>query len=786
MDLSSLSESQQQQLQQLHQQFQQHQQERQQEQQQQQYQAAAYDPSQVQATYDPSQYQSYDQSSYYEQPYYQYQQQQQQQQQQQYHQSYYQQPDYTNAYQQQQSQFTQNDSIPIQPPGISAAPEAAAAAVATQQQQVLPVVQQQQQQNSYYPGTVVAGEQQGNPDFPVPTGLNPAAAAAVAALSQLTQFAGTMDAAERAMAGVHERQWQGKNVGYGPGGGPMHMQMPPYMAPHGGYHQGPYPGQRSGRSPFRGGGRRGGGRGNGRGNYGHRPPRTDGSNPQFSGRGRGRGGNRRFPQRAATSHPDTASTGEPASAIEHGDVEESAMVSASAPPSVSVLRPHGKASSNRRQPQIAWCELCRVDCTSLDILEQHKNGKKHKKNLQRFEELQKAGNPLPMPMNVTNSSPAPGVVTNPTDILASAPAPVAASSLTTPGSAPPVASSCLSEPTTTPMPDVQNEQLSLSESKSEVIAQPENVDGDDTNKSEAPQDMSTEVPTDESKMESELQNDMVGQAGGEEGEPTETPGKKRRFDRLDSRKRGMNRKMRGGRGSKRMRTFDRPTWPVEPPKPKEVVPIICDLCNVKCDTPAVFETHLAGKKHISKLKRFEGHQAMFGPVGLQALYPPNPNTQPIFIPQVHQQNMYAPPSSFHQPVAYVPHAQHAATVSESQLEQNPEGDGAHVTWYGSQNEVDPASEGHQGAIMRQEGQLATGNIPENSVARSEEKIVDNPSEASVLPPQENTMTVSEHVAFAKDKSVTVADYRVTTTTMSENVTLSGIDTKIESTSRNEE
>ncbi|KAF5188421.1 hypothetical protein FRX31_021991 [Thalictrum thalictroides] len=580
------------------------------------------------------------------------------------------------------------------------------------------------------------------------------------------------------MAGVQERQWHGKNVGYGPGEGPM--QMPPYMAPpHGGYHQGPYPGQRGGRSPYRGGGRRGGGPfrgGNGRGNFGHRPLRTDRSNPQFSGRARGRGGNRRIPQRVTTSRPETASTGEPASSVEHGDVEESAMVSASVPPSAFASRPPGKASSTRRQPQIAWCELCRVDCTSLDILEQHKNGKKHKKNLQRFEELQKAGNPLPLPMIVTNSSSAPGVVHNPTDIPASAFAP---SAPTTPGSVPPIASSSFSEPTTTPMPDVQNEQPSLSESKSEVIAQAENVDRDETNNSEAPQDMSTEVPTDESKLESESKNDIVGQTEGEEGEPTETPGKKRRFDRLDSRKRGMNRKMRVGRGGKRMRTFDQPTWPVEPPKPKEVVPIICDLCNVKCDTQAVFETHLAGKKHISKLKRFEGHQAMFGPVGLQALYPPNPNTQPIFIPQVHQQNMYAPPSSFHQPVAYVPHAQHAATVSESQVIQNPEGDGAHVTWYGSQNEVDAASEG-------QEGQLAIGNIPENSVTRSEENFVYNPSEASVLPPQESTMTVSEHVAFAKDESITVADYRVTTTT-TENVTFSGLDTKIaESTSRNEE
>ncbi|KAK3224897.1 hypothetical protein Dsin_004759 [Dipteronia sinensis] len=49
----------------------------------------------------------------------------------------------------------------------------------------------------------------------------------------------------------------------------------------------------------------------------------------------------------------------------------------------------GKVMPNRRPLQDAWCELCRVDCTSLEILEQHKNGKRHKKNLQKIEELRK-------------------------------------------------------------------------------------------------------------------------------------------------------------------------------------------------------------------------------------------------------------------------------------------------------------------------------------------------------------------------------------------------------------
>ncbi|KAL5815177.1 hypothetical protein ACOSQ4_025818 [Xanthoceras sorbifolium] len=49
---------------------------------------------------------------------------------------------------------------------------------------------------------------------------------------------------------------------------------------------------------------------------------------------------------------------------------------------------------NQRPPQAVWCELCRVDCTGLEILEQHKNGKRHKKNSQKIEELRKVVTPM--------------------------------------------------------------------------------------------------------------------------------------------------------------------------------------------------------------------------------------------------------------------------------------------------------------------------------------------------------------------------------------------------------
>ncbi|XP_042499535.1 zinc finger protein 385B-like isoform X2 [Macadamia integrifolia] len=36
--------------------------------------------------------------------------------------------------------------------------------------------------------------------------------------------------------------------------------------------------------------------------------------------------------------------------------------------------------------QSAWCEICKIDCNSKDVLDNHKLGKKHKKNLEKLEE----------------------------------------------------------------------------------------------------------------------------------------------------------------------------------------------------------------------------------------------------------------------------------------------------------------------------------------------------------------------------------------------------------------
>ncbi|KAL0007733.1 hypothetical protein SO802_009235 [Lithocarpus litseifolius] len=107
--------------------------------------------------------------------------------------------------------------------------------------------------------------------------------------------------------------------------------------------------------------------------------------------------------------------------------------------------------------------------------------------------------------------------------------------------------------------------------------------------------------------------------------------------------------MRGGRRDKYMRTYEGSRRPVEPPKPKQVVPLICELCNVKCDSQIVFNSHLTGKKHQGNLKWFHGHRALYGEAGLQALYPLNFNAPSkhgqMGLQVVYQPNVNSPSAS---------------------------------------------------------------------------------------------------------------------------------------------
>ncbi|XP_057805543.1 uncharacterized protein LOC131020627 [Salvia miltiorrhiza] len=203
------------------------------------------------------------------------------------------------------------------------------------------------------------------------------------------------------------------------------------------------------------------------------------------------------------------------------------------------LQAPAHSASVSPSPKVVSCELCKVECNTLEVLQQHVNGKKHKKKLKVFEELQ----------NLNKK-----VISG------------------------------------------QADQTPTIELKSEVVSQPDRAEGSGNQQLEQEVLPSQEI-NEESKVAGEKHK-------VEEVEHPEESAKKMRVDHCERIGRGFKHKMRGGKSNRKMRPSDRPKILVQPPKPKEVTPLVCELCNVKCESLAVFQSHLAGKKHKSKAKRF--------------------------------------------------------------------------------------------------------------------------------------------------------------------------------------
>ncbi|KAI4356728.1 hypothetical protein L6164_000723 [Bauhinia variegata] len=294
----------------------------------------------------------------------------------------------------------------------------------------------------------------------------------------------------------------------------------------------------TGQSQYRGGKRFKGG---GRGKFHHH------------GRGRGRGGGRYFPPN--TSGPAISNVVSEQAAAAITSVPQS---SSSVPGQLLLSAPaQVLAAPLRLPPHKAWCEICKVECNTAEILEQHKNGKRHKKNLLVHEELQR--------LKAINRQ--------------------------------------------------QSGQMPTSQLNSAV--QPGNVQESEKN-GHTSENMNSGAPNNNHKNETELQTNTgeTSEVATEEAE--EKPGENFAVGR-----RGFKRKMRGGgRGGKYMRGNDGPRRPVEPPIAKQPIPFICELCNVKCESQVVFDSHLTGKKHLSSLKRVHGPQALYGGGGPQAPHPP--------------------------------------------------------------------------------------------------------------------------------------------------------------------
>lgn len=240
------------------------------------------------------------------------------------------------------------------------------------------------------------------------------------------------------------------------------------------------------------------------------------------------------------------------------------------------------------QPKIsvvAWCDICRADCNSLEILEQHKNGKRHKKTVKKLEEMQaqqRLMGELPVavilsPELVPQSNKAPVPVSGPSNV-----------SVTSEIPAPNVVSAGVFEPNKVPAVSVNTP---TSVPVTAHLAQNQTVAAEPTAGAVPLEIAAAEAqPTDVSKP---------GMDGND------------KFDRRP----GLKRKLtKFGRGGKRLKSFEPVRKPVESPR-------FCTTCNVMCDTQAVFECHLSGRKHVTRVKRFQRPGLVFGPISVYI--PPN-------------------------------------------------------------------------------------------------------------------------------------------------------------------
>lgn len=272
----------------------------------------------------------------------------------------------------------------------------------------------------------------------------------------------------------------------------------------------------------------------------------------------------------------------------------------------------------------AWCDICRVDCNSLEILEQHKNGKRHKKTVQRVEEIQrqhklfaelqaKVMPDMMLPTAVTENA----VVVGEVESVSVAP-----ENITTAA----VLSGKLSEAAKASV-TVDNTPV--------VVVSAAQVD--DVNKTNNLETKPNIVLTAQQGSEAEADRAGEGQlepakVGGAIEAPSSAASVVEELltegsTELPKRHGGMKRKMtKFGRGGKRQKGFE-PVRGRVPERPKER-PRVCTLCNVLCESLVVFESHISGKKHTSKIKRFQGQGTFFGPITVYI--PPNqPSAYPI-------------------------------------------------------------------------------------------------------------------------------------------------------------
>ncbi|KAJ4839823.1 hypothetical protein Tsubulata_010037 [Turnera subulata] len=271
-------------------------------------------------------------------------------------------------------------------------------------------------------------------------------------------------------------------------------------------------------------------RGHGQGHFGHLSSTSGGhSSPFFNRKGGQVGGKHLKPHGASLTQNSAPAPADGAASL----ILPFASMSGHVASQVSAAPPHVP-------PRMAWCDLCKVGCKTEQILEQHKNGKKHKRKLSKCEELQNQNQ-------------------------------------------------LISEYSNLQMPSSVLKLEAVRSEKSLASKEAENL----------PETVACQAVSSSNMDETDPQRGTAMKSEVSVCESDQEPANKLKCQ-FEKRGRGVKRKKSGAAGRKHARTDVGPSGPADNAKSKEVTPFICELCNVRCESQTGFDHHLAGKKHLKK------------------------------------------------------------------------------------------------------------------------------------------------------------------------------------------
>ncbi|KAL0450486.1 UNVERIFIED_CONTAM: hypothetical protein Slati_1605000 [Sesamum latifolium] len=273
---------------------------------------------------------------------------------------------------------------------------------------------------------------------------------------------------------------------------------------------------------------------------------------------------------AASYYPDP-NVAWAAAVAQYGVAPYTAGVSAPNPAIQSQRRKTWKKlPSKTKVVQSAWCEVCKVDCNSKGVLDQHKLGKKHKKNLEKLK-----GATTSVPVSAPVAAP-PAIITTSPAIEAAPPAIVATSPAIV---APPPAIVATSPAIVAPPPAIVATSPAIVAPPPAIVATSPAIVAPPAAATEAgstPLPPSALGPVDKS---------IIGPEENPHKSTTSSSKKARkkaaaRTEDLETKRRKV---LEGGAAADGVRA--------------------CSICNVVCNSDTVFNYHLAGQRHASMIKK---------------------------------------------------------------------------------------------------------------------------------------------------------------------------------------